>query len=191
MNSEQALIIDVKQPVLQAGLEVLAQLRLGERPKKLSTMNDDVPVSDTRRTGAEVSLNRRCFLTGRITVQVLCEASYDFGTVHRIGLSRRLQAPVALTPRPVTTACAREGSQKRAPTGFPRRGLFPPHTTSHSDEVSFSGTPRQSIMGAMMCAKLFRARFSRLFTVPRLQPVISAISSYVFPSISRRTKTMR
>lgn len=190
MNSEQALIIDVKQPVVQAGFEVRAQLRLGERPKKLSAMNDDVPVSDTRRTGAEVSLNRRCFLAGRITVQVLREASYDFGTVHRIGLSRRLQAPVALTPRPVTTARAREGSTKnKPPPGFPGGGF--PHPTSHSDEVRFSGTPRQSIMGAMICAKLFRARFSRLFTVPRLQPVISAISSYVFPSISRRTKTMR
>ncbi len=35
----------------------------------------------------------------------------------------------------------------------------------------------QSIMGAMIVAKLFRARFRRLFTVPRLHPVISAISS--------------
>jgi hypothetical protein len=95
MNSQQALVIDVKQPVLQAGLEVLVQLRLGERPKELSAMNDDIPVSDTRRTGAEVAFDRRCFLTGRITVQVLREASYDFGTVHRIGLSRRLQTPVA------------------------------------------------------------------------------------------------
>ena len=35
----------------------------------------------------------------------------------------------------------------------------------------------QSMSGAMMEAKLFRARFSRLFTVPKLHPVISAISS--------------
>lgn len=35
----------------------------------------------------------------------------------------------------------------------------------------------QSIIGAMIRAKAFRARLSRLFTVPRLQPVISAISS--------------
>lgn len=34
-----------------------------------------------------------------------------------------------------------------------------------------------SIIGAMIRANLFRARFNRLFTVPRLQPVISAISS--------------
>ncbi len=32
-------------------------------------------------------------------------------------------------------------------------------------------------MGAMIRAKWLRARLSRLFTVPRLQPVISAISS--------------
>lgn len=35
----------------------------------------------------------------------------------------------------------------------------------------------QSTMGAMIRAKLFRARFSRLFTVPRFVSVISAISS--------------
>src|SRR5690606_35638514 len=45
--------------------------------------------------------------------------------------------------------------------------------------------------GAMICAKLFRARFNLLFTVPRFTPVISEISSYVLPSISRRTNTTR
>lgn len=35
----------------------------------------------------------------------------------------------------------------------------------------------QATMGAMMRAKLFRARLSRLFTVPRFVSVISAISS--------------
>ena len=35
----------------------------------------------------------------------------------------------------------------------------------------------QSTMGATMRAKLFRARFRRLFTVPRFVSVISAISS--------------
>jgi len=35
----------------------------------------------------------------------------------------------------------------------------------------------QSSSGAMIAAKLLRARFRRLLTVPRLQPVISAISS--------------
>ena len=94
MNPKQALVIDVKQSVLQAGLEVLAQLGLRERPKKLSAVNDDVPVADTPRTAAQVLFDRRRFLAGRITIQVLREASYDFGTVHRIGLSRRLQAPV-------------------------------------------------------------------------------------------------
>ena len=45
--------------------------------------------------------------------------------------------------------------------------------------------------GSMMAAKEFLARFSLLFTVPRLQPVISAISSYDLPSSSRSTKTCR
>ena len=35
----------------------------------------------------------------------------------------------------------------------------------------------QSSEGAITRAKLLRARFKRLFTVPRLHPVISAISS--------------
>ena len=45
--------------------------------------------------------------------------------------------------------------------------------------------------GAMISAKEFRARLRRDFTVPRLQSVISAISSYDLPSSSRRTKTWR
>ena len=47
----------------------------------------------------------------------------------------------------------------------------------------------QSNAGAMISANELRARFSRDFTVPRLQDVISAISSYDFPSSSRRMKT--
>ena len=47
----------------------------------------------------------------------------------------------------------------------------------------------QSIIGATIWAKLFRARFRRLFTVPRFVFEISAISSYERPSISLRTKT--
>ncbi len=35
----------------------------------------------------------------------------------------------------------------------------------------------QSMSGRITLAKRLRARFSRLLTVPRLQPVISAISS--------------
>lgn len=49
----------------------------------------------------------------------------------------------------------------------------------------------QSICGSMIAAKAVRARLSRDFTVPRLQSVISAISSYDFPSSSRRTNTWR
>ena len=37
--------------------------------------------------------------------------------------------------------------------------------------------PDQSTSGSISWAKRFRARFRRLFTVPRLQSVISAISS--------------
>ena len=51
------------------------------------------------------------------------------------------------------------------------------------------GVDRQSSAGAMISANEFRARFSRDFTVPRLQDVISAISSYDFPSSSRRMNT--
>ena len=57
--------------------------------------------------------------------------------------------------------------------------------------LSYQEPHPQSRRGAMILAKLFRARFSRLFTVPRLHPVMSAISSYVFPSNSLRTNTIR
>ena len=49
----------------------------------------------------------------------------------------------------------------------------------------------QSRKGSMIDAKEFRARLSLDFTVPRLHDVISAISSYDFPSSSRRTNTSR
>ncbi len=74
----------------------------------------------------------------------------------------------------------REAAPPAGADGAARRSECPP-----------GGGSDQSIMGAMMWAKLFRARFNRLFTVPRLQEVMSAISSYVFPSISRSTKTIR
>jgi len=56
-----------------------------------------------------------------------------------------------------------------APPGLPDGASSPP--------ILPLSTPCQSIIGAMMFAKLFRARFSRLFTVPRLHCVMSAISS--------------
>src|SRR5688572_11398322 len=49
--------------------------------------------------------------------------------------------------------------------------------------------PTYSSDGATREAKAFRARFNLDFTVPRLQEVISAISSYDFPSSSRNTNT--
>ena len=69
--------------------------------------------------------------------------------------------------------------------GYTRaRAEFPARSTSPAGV-------RYPIAGSMISAKAARARFSRDFTVPRLQPVISAISSYGFPSSSRSTNTWR
>src|SRR5438445_1176144 len=46
-----------------------------------------------------------------------------------------------------------------------------------------------SSRGPMSWAKLFRGRLRRLFTVPRLQPVMSAVSASLLPSSSRSTMT--
>ena len=51
--------------------------------------------------------------------------------------------------------------------------------------------PSYSRCGAIMDANALRARFSLDFTVPRLQAVMSAISSYDLPSNSRSTNTWR
>lgn len=56
---------------------------------------------------------------------------------------------------------------------------------------TFKASTSYSSQGSIIAAKEFRARFSRDFTVPRLQSVISAISSYDFPSNSRSTNTCR
>lgn len=56
---------------------------------------------------------------------------------------------------------------------------------------SIPQTCPQSIWGSMIAANAVRARFRRDFTVPRLQSVISAISSYDLPSSSRSTNTWR
>jgi hypothetical protein len=57
--------------------------------------------------------------------------------------------------------------------------------------MSFPLTPHYRNDGSIISANEFRARFSLDFTVPRLQCVISAISSYERPSISRKTNTSR
>lgn len=78
---------------------------------------------------------------------------------------------------------------KAPPTLFPWRGFRSQFVVVWSSPVPvdfFYSSP-----GAMIAANALRARFSRDFTVPRLQAVISAISSYDFPSSSRRTKTCR
>ena len=63
-----------------------------------------------------------------------------------------------------------------------------PQAARASSTVSAS-TDRQSSIGPMIWANLLRARLRRDFTVPSVTPVISEISSYVLPSISRRTNT--
>lgn len=68
-------------------------------------------------------------------------------------------------------------------TGFPPKAAAPDATgTAGAGAGSSAGgavsrANPHSIMGATMRAKLLRARFSRLLTVPRLHSVISAISS--------------
>ncbi len=62
--------------------------------------------------------------------------------------------------------------------GVPREKGRPPRPPLHlSGGVPASAPSRYSSMGAMMPANLFRARFSRDFTVPSVTPVISEISS--------------
>ena len=87
----------------------------------------------------------------------------------------------------------------RREKGLPRPGA--PHPTPISLPLNplthLSPLPHpvcdfyQSTQGSMISAKALRARFRRDFTVPRLQSVISAISSYDFPSSSRSTNTSR
>src|SRR5438309_7743902 len=55
-------------------------------------------------------------------------------------------------------------------------GFRNPYTPPPSPHASWRGVWSYSTIGPIRWAKLFRARFRRLFTVPRLQPVISAIS---------------
>ena len=66
---------------------------------------------------------------------------------------------------------------------LPEPAPVPPGTTP-------PGRPYRT-SGATTSANAARARLSRLFTVPRFTPVISAISSYDFPSSSRSTNTSR
>ena len=59
-------------------------------------------------------------------------------------------------------------------------GIAEGYTRARAEFPARSPSPaaaRYPIAGSMISAKAARARFSRDFTVPRLQPVISAISS--------------
>jgi len=82
--------------------------------------------------------------------------------------------------------------QNNAPSGA-LRALLPVKKTGEADRPRLfpCSSIGQSIFGSMIDANAFRARFNLDFTVPRLQSVMSAISSYDFPSSSRRTNTWR
>jgi hypothetical protein len=65
-----------------------------------------------------------------------------------------------------------------APMDFmARKGGLPEGKAAERWGEGGVGPQRQSRSGAMIRAKLFLARFKRLLTVPRLHPVISAMSS--------------
>src|SRR5204863_2063553 len=77
-----------------------------------------------------------------------------------------------------TPQLSRGGDQPVAKVGIPVQEL----STRHCGYVvpwqppAGSAGPYSS-RGSISCAKLLRARLRRLFTVPRLQPVMSAISA--------------
>src|SRR6185437_5544323 len=87
------------------------------------------------------------------------------------------------------TGTARLGLGARSPSMV--RKCHNKNGTARGGPVSMRSTlaSRQSIFGSMIDANALRARLSRDFTVPRLQSVISAISSYDLPSSSRSTNT--
>jgi hypothetical protein len=88
-----------------------------------------------------------------------------------------LDPVIALLYGPVDRRVPRVGHGKKTPPSDSSDGDAADRFVRGTRALPAHSTRRQSIMGAMMRAKLFRARFSRLFTVPRLVSVISAISS--------------
>jgi hypothetical protein len=95
--------------------------------------------------------------------------------VHRVGVRRLRYPPQEARFRPPFNAHPN-------PNGFPSPLTKLPLTPHPADYRSD---------GSIISANEFRALFNRDFTVPRLQCVISAISSYERPSISRNTNTSR
>lgn len=86
-------------------------------------------------------------------------------------------------------ATSRDQWNYETPSRYPGRTFRVPACVV--SEVPPPFQPYYCRAGSMISAKELRARFSRDFTVPRLQCVISAISSYDFPSSSRSTNTWR
>lgn len=86
----------------------------------------------------------------------------------------------------------KERMTRHTPTGTGIRCLpRPERLGSRPQRCARSGLAGYLSDGSMISANALRARFRRDFTVPRLQWVISAISSYERPSISRNTNTSR
>ena len=74
------------------------------------------------------------------------------------------------------TATGLKGSNRAERTGR-GRAARPRSQVPAGDLPRAGGAARYFTIGAMIRANWLRARLSRLFTVPRLHPVISAISS--------------
>lgn len=98
----------------------------------------------------------------------------------RIDSARRFD----VTPDTFVSCRTRSIGSARSPQAKKKRGLYGPACYATSYVL-------QSIFGSMIDANALRARFSLDFTVPRLQSVMSAISSYDLPSSSRNTNTCR
>ena len=94
-------------------------------------------------------------------------------------------------PRSGTIANPGRPAASSIGTGWGQHYKRPP-SIEPTEGVLFKAVPPGYLTsGAMISAKAVRARLRRDLTVPRLTPVMSAISSYDFPSSSRRTKTSR
>ena len=99
MRREHALIVDLEETVLEPGLEVVTQLWLGQRPQKLGSVHQHVPVPHALGTMLQVLSDRGPLGRRRHAVQVVRKTCYDVGTLH----SYRLADPGPDTIGPRTT----------------------------------------------------------------------------------------
>ena len=154
---------------------------------------------DVRHDGRQV---RRRQLMIHICAVLLAKRS----AVHLAGVGRYGTPSAAFRFPPPTTPLpdGPHSSCRPRVTRFPIRTASSPPTPAVSYSpftftctftftftCTFTCTCTQRSDGSMISAKEFRARFNRDFTVPRLQCVISLISSYERPSSSRSTNTSR